>query len=228
MKKKVFGKGFMVVFLIFAFGAGSSLKVEGASTSRVEIELKENTSITDPKDPENPAIDNPDDEDNKPTEEKGPLSLDVVPNGFYFGTQKMYHDYHEYSAEAGSRQYLQVTDNRSAEIAGWTLKVRQDTYLTDSESGVELTGATLYLPQGTTKSVLASTEGDLTAQSVGITNQEQTIFFAANQEEGHGKGTSTNYWQSENVILGIPRDTVKEGSYKNCIYWVLTDGGPKN
>ncbi|MBO1305024.1 WxL domain-containing protein [Enterococcus sp. 669A] len=202
--------------------------------SEGEITLGENNRVTEPKEPTNPAKPRPGDSYHRPTNEKGPLSLDVVPLGFYFGTQKMYHAAHTYQANGTDNhlQYLQVTDNRDATVNGWSLKVRQADYLRDSQTDYELTGATLYLPQGQPRNQnnlagSAANADSLLTASVPVTDQEVTIFSAPNRENA-GKATSTNFWQANDVTLSIPRDTVQPGNYSTKIYWILTDGGPSN
>lgn len=203
-------------------------------SSEGKVSLKENNRVTEPKEPLDPSKPRPDDTDNLSTNEKGPLSLDVVPKGFYFGTQKMYHAAHTYQATGTEDhlQYLQVTDNRDANVNGWSLKVRQAHYLRDEQTNHELTGATLSLPQGETRNEInpngSSTSADgLIASSVSINNQELTLFSATDRAKV-GKATSTNFWSSRDVTLTIPRDTVQAGNYSTKIYWILTDGGPAN
>lgn len=199
-----------------------------------KVLLHENNRVTEPKEPLNPEETRPNDPYNRPTNEKGPLSLDVVPRGFYFGTQKMYHAAHTYQATASNNhlQYVQVTDNRDRAVNGWSLKVRQSDYLRDAKTNHELTGATLYLPKGKPRNTnnpagSASDANDLIASEVSITNQEVTIFSAPNRENV-GKATSTIFWQAHDVKLSVPKDTVQAGDYSTKIYWILTDGGPSN
>lgn len=238
MKKRMFRKiffvglvGMSVSFNALGYAAANQVQSDG------EINLVENGSPTDPKNPLDPSKpQEPVDPNNPPTNEKGPLSLDVAPKGFYFGTQKMYHAAHEYKAEGVSdhKQYLQVTDNRDADTYGWTLKVRQDGYLRDEKTTYELKGATLVLPVGEARNRnngAGSTEptSDLTTYGVEVSNEEKIIFSApSDTTKKAGKSTSTNSWQSQSVSLNIPKDTAKAGEYSNKIYWILTDGGPTN
>lgn len=238
MKKRMFRKMFFVGLV------GMSVGFNGlgyAATDRVnsegEIKLTNNETPTDPKNPVDPSIpQEPKDPNNPSTHEKGPLSLDVAPKGFYFGTQKMYHAAHEYQAigVADHKQYLQVTDNRDAGIYGWTLKVRQDGYLRDEKANYELKGSTLVIPSGEARNRNngnGATEiaSDLTTYGVTVTDEEKIVFSApSDTSKKAGKSTSTNSWQSQSVSLNIPKDTAKEGEYSNKIYWILTDGGPTN
>lgn len=221
----------------FGIGAGSLEEVSGQVTTEGKLELTDNHSPTPPKNPMNPAEpEDTSDSNNPPTNEKSPLSLDVVPKGFYFGKQKMYHETHEYKANgvADHRQYLQVTDNRDNGIYGWTLMVRQDGYLKDEQSGYELKGSIVTLPRGEARNRnnhegATEVSSDLTTYAVEVTNEEKILFSASgDSSKKAGKSTSTNSWRSQEVTLTIPKNTVKEGVYKNKIYWILTDGGPTN
>lgn len=211
--------------------------VQAQVTTNGKVELTPNHSSTPPKKPTNPAEpEDTSDSNNPPTNDRSPLSIDVVPKGFYFGKQKMYHDTHEYKATGVTDhiQYLQVTDNRDSGLYGWTLMVRQNGYLKDEQTGYELKGSILTLPQGEARnrnnhegsSVVSS---DLTTHAVEVTNEEKILFSASGDaSKKAGKSTSTNFWRSQEVTLTIPKNTVKEGVYKNKIYWILTDGGPTN
>ncbi|MGG5370909.1 WxL domain-containing protein [Enterococcus sp. AZ196] len=235
MKKRMFGKMFFVGLV--GISVGFNALGYAAVSSDGEINLVENKSPTAPKDPLDPSKpQEPADPNNPPTNEKGPLSIDAAPKGFYFGTQKMYHAAHEYKAEglADHRQCLQVTDNREAETYGWTLKVRQDGYLRDEKTNYELKGATLTLPAGEARNRnngAGSTElaFDLVTYGVEVGSEEKVVFSApSDSAKKAGKSTSTNSWQSQSVSLNIPKDTARAGNYSNKIYWILTDGGPTN
>lgn len=235
MKKRMVGKIFFVGLIVLSIGAESHVTF-GQVRSEGEISLTENKNPTEPKNPSEPAKpQEPEDPNNLPTGEKGPLSLDVVPKGFYFGTQKMYHAAHEYQANGAAehKQYLQVSDNRDTGTYGWTLKVRQEDYLKDELTGYKLTGTMLILPSGEARNSNNASAGELdqklSTYKVEVTNEEKIIFSApSSASEMAGKATSTNSWQSQRVSLNIPKDTAKAGKYSNKIYWILTDGGPTN
>ena len=97
-----------------------------------KITLEENNDSTKPVDPTDPTKPgDTDDKDNVDTGNKGPLSLDVAPKSFDFGTQKMYQTEYTYKAKKTKKdvQYLQVTDNRDVDHLGWEVTVKQDGYL---------------------------------------------------------------------------------------------------
>lgn len=220
--------GSVVFGLLMVSVWGEVVLAQQAISNETSISLLENQDPTSPKDPEDPSIDqNGDDSNNSVTGNKGPLSLDVVPNGFYFGTQKIYHATHEYRAEgiAKHNQYLQVTDNRDAGIYGWSVKVKQDHYLRDETKNISLNGATLVLPQGIPRNSIAESstakDDSLRTSNVEVTSDEKTIFYAPSDETA-GKAVSINTWKSDQVFLRVPRDTAKEGHFSNTIYWTLS------
>lgn len=200
---------------------------QAATTSTGEVGFFEGDDPTKPRDPDDPNQELPENpEGNQVTEEKGPLSIDVVPLSFSFGTQKIYDEQHDYNAQKGEKQYLQITDNRGSEKGGWILKVRQDQELTDQKTGKKLSGAALKLPAGIIKNTIAEETMNLKSNSVTVSAEEQIIFQTSNSQ--NGKGTSVCSWSPEEVVLSIPRDTAEAGSYQNKIYWILTDQGPLN
>lgn len=207
---------------------------ESTATTPGQIELTVNDDKTvsrDPNDPTKPGgiVDN----GGMNTSNQGPLSLDVAPAEFDFGSQKMYISAHTYLAvnedastvtgEPIENQYLQITDNRDAGIYGWVVKVKQDTYLTDGEK--VLKGTTINIPEGIPRNELniPATDPDLklTTQAVKIDTTEQTIFSAKETNKG-GKATSTSVWKAADVSLTIPANTAQAGNYTNTITWTLT------
>ncbi|EPI00476.1 hypothetical protein D920_00839 [Enterococcus faecalis 13-SD-W-01] len=232
MKKWLFGKSVFAVLVSLVASNGIPVTASSHGTnSEGTVRLEENRQTTDPKNPTDPSRPQQPDPNNPPTNNRGPLSLDVAPKGFYFGNQKMYHTEHEYQAQGKENhiQYLQVSDNRDEGIYGWMVKVRQDGYLRDEESGHELKGAVLTLPKGGVRNSNDSKESGLRGESVEITKEEQTIFSApADKSVKAGKATSTYFWQSQEATLTIPRNTARAGEYSKKIYWILMDGGPEN
>lgn len=216
----------MLTILGLALTFGSPTFADGNQTAitKGQIELKENdepTSPVDPLDPSKPAGD--EDPNNPSTNNKGPLSLDVAPGAFDFGVQKVYGNRHTYYVEKDFNQFLQVTDNRDADVYGWTVKVKQDGYLRNDS--YELSGATIAIPKGVARNSLNDdpTQEDsiLITKGVEINNQDQTV-FASPKENLSGKGTSTDTWKSKDVSLTIPKQTAKSGSYHNTVEWTLT------
>lgn len=195
------------------------------------IQNEEPTGPVNPVDPTKPIVD-PGEEGGEPTGNKGPLSLDVAPKAFDFGEQKMYTAAHTYQAvnaadaTAGiTHQYLQVTDNRDADIFGWVVTVKQDRYLTDDNTSNTLTGATIGVPQGEARNSLTadptSVDAKLKTAAVSIDLTEKRVFEAAASAKA-GKGTSTSVWNSADVTLTIPANVAKAGNYTNNVVWTLT------
>jgi hypothetical protein len=231
MKKWLFGTSVFAVIVSMAASNGIPVTASSHGTnSEGTVRLEENQQPTEPKDPTDPSRPQQPDPNNPPTNNRGPLSLDVAPKGFYFGQQKLYHAEHEYQAQGKENhiQYLQVTDNRDEGIYGWMVKVRQDSYLRDEASKHELKGAVLTLPKGESRNS-NNKESGLRGDAIEVTTEEQTIFSAVKDESVKaGKATSTYYWQSQGVTLTIPRNTAQAGDYSKKIYWILMDGGPEN
>ncbi|MBV7389462.1 WxL domain-containing protein [Enterococcus sp. ALS3] len=203
------------------------------------IVLEENDDPTKPVDPTDPTKPlEPEDPDNPGTGNEGPLSLDVAPKKFDFGVQKMYQTKHTYtgvamdnSEERGDRHYLQVTDNREADVTGWTVKVKQDRELTDDGTNNILTGAYIKLPKADARNSLnvPSTSIDTSFTTVGgsglnISTAEQTVFAPTSTTTNKGKATSTSLWKSSEVELTIPAGVAKAGTYTNNVEWSLTAG----
>lgn len=196
---------------------------DGHGYTTGKITLNENDGTTPPVNPEDPGTpQTPYDPSNPPTGNKGPLSLDVAPAAFDFGEQEMYASDHTYYAEGDFNQYLQVTDNRDADISGWTVTVKQDDFLRNDT--YTLTGATITVPAGVGRNSLnvPSTDVDtsLVTTQAGVNGTEQTVFAAT--EVGSGKAQSTDTWSANKVSLKIPAKTAKQGEYHNTLTWTLT------
>lgn len=208
------------------------------ATTESKIILEENDGKTSPVDPTDPTKPGGEDEDNEKTKNQGPLSLDVAPKSFDFGTQKMYQSEHTYNAKKTKKlQYLQVTDNRDVGQLGWTVTVKQDGYL-KTEKGYELSGAYLALPKRETRNSLAEnpTEdvsyffkdalGKGQSKDNGEIHTEEIDVFKTkdDKEEPYGKGTSVSSWKADEVSLTIPANIAKAGNYTTNVVWTLTAG----
>ena len=233
------GRGSLVfsLFLIYTLLLNNYQAIATDITSSGGITLKTNDVVTEPYTPTDPTKPlqptDPEDNGGSVTTNKGPLSLDVAPTKYDFGKQKMYQKTHIYSTvnndeissngDAVTTQYLQVTDNRDADIYGWEVKVKQDTYLTSIE-GYELQGTTINIPIGEARNALneppTQVDKNFTINEVTVTTEDKTIWASKNL--GVGKSTSTYVWDSKDVSLTIPAKTAKAGSYKNNIVWTLT------
>lgn len=200
------------------------------------IEFTDNTGVTDPKDPEDPTKPNPNlpDSNNTTTGANGPLSLDVVPNEFNFGTHVISYGEGIYNsnAAAGIKHYIQVTDNRD-DLGGWSISMSR-TEFTDGAN--TLNGSQLYIPSGIARNNLSAsstiadpniTLGE-TSEVNGfegmhsISTTESTLFSAAdNIEDLVGKGTTIYSWDASDEKLSIPAGSAKKGTFTSTINWVL-------
>lgn len=214
------------VLLIGNFGVSLGYaEIQSISETTGHLELIENNNPIEPRDPNDPNKSLDDfEEDHIVTENIGPLSLDVAPNAFDFGHQEMYqttHTYHGVNTNA-SDQYIQVTDNRDADVVGWVVSVRQLNYLT-SENNV-LEGSLIHIPAGEARNSLnhdtAKIDPTLTGKAVEVGLEEEKIFYP--NSPSAGKGTSTLKWRPSDVALTIPAKQAKQGNYQNTILWTLT------
>lgn len=213
-------------------GVLSPLTAAAVDTTPGHIELEENDDPTGPVDPEDPSKGmTPPDPYNPGTSNAGPLSLDVIPTSFEFGTQKMYSEAHTYDGQKQApdhvRQYVQITDNRDSGTYGWSLTVKQDDYL--KNLAYTLTGATLSIPAGTARNSLntpaTGIDAKLTTTAVDITSTDKTVFGTTEDTAAiptTGKGQSTSVWTPEQVKLMIPANVAKAGDYTNTLTWTLT------
>ncbi|MHC5247485.1 WxL domain-containing protein [Enterococcus sp. LJL90] len=239
-KKMVAGVLLSGMVLMMAVPAYAS-SLPSVKNTEGSIVLEENDDPTEPKDPTDPKEPiEPEDPDNPGTGNAGPLSLDVAPRAFDFGTQKMYQDTHTYTGvvttdpQKRNQQYVQVTDNREAvdggSDRGWNVTVKQDHDLI-SAGGHELTGARIKLPQAAARNSLnvdsSAVDSSYTvvgATGVEITNAALTIFAPDTTTFSKGKGTSTMLWKASEVALTIPAGVAKTGDYTNNVEWSLTAG----
>ncbi|EOH96255.1 hypothetical protein I588_04890 [Enterococcus pallens ATCC BAA-351] len=216
------------VLLIGNFGVSLGYaEIQSISETTGHLELVENTRAIEPKDPNDPnrpLYPSDFEEDHIVTGNVGPLSLDVAPRTFDFGQQEMYqttHTYHGVNAESPD-QYIQVTDNRDADVDGWVVSVRQVNYLTSDDNVLE--GSLIHIPTGEARNTLnhdtTKIDPTLTGKAVEVGLEEEKIFYP--NTSGAGKGTSTLKWRPNDVALTIPAKQTKQGNYKNTILWTLT------
>ncbi|EOL42527.1 hypothetical protein RV11_GL000697 [Enterococcus phoeniculicola] len=232
-KMKIAALSTLLVSTVVLSG-GLSAFADSTYSTPGHVTLTENdepTGPVDPTDPTKPIVD-PEEEGGKETGNQGPLSLDIAPKSFDFGTQKMYTAEHTYQAvntadaTAGiTNQYLQVTDNRDADTFGWVITVKQDRYLTDDTKGNTLTGSIINIPAGEARNNLAAdptaVDAKLKTSAVAIDLTEQRVFEAPESVKA-GKGTSTSLWSAADVSLTIPANVAKAGDYTNNVVWTLT------
>ncbi|MHC5375501.1 WxL domain-containing protein [Enterococcus sp. LJL120] len=230
MHKKILSCLFSVSLLI-GFAAPTSLHAaDTGETTPGRLSLLENEDVTTPRDPDDPTkeLEDPDDE-HVITDNKGPLSLDVIPKEFDFGQQKMSLEQIVYQGvnqkaddpeNATKKQYIQVTDNRG-QVSGWKVTVKQADYLATAE-GHKLTGSFLTIPERTAlNSLKENLNGtDFFIDEVEITTAEKDFFLPVGTD--NGKAVSIANWLAKDVKLTVPNGVSVVGAYSNEIIWTLT------
>lgn len=187
----------------------------GEKTSNGLVEFFPSSSITDPKDPEDPNgkpdPENPEtpwdpkDPENKPEPgTKGPLSIDFASN-LNFGENKITNEDETYFARAQNfydkegkvtkvrPNYVQISDNRGTN-AGWTLTVRQEGQFKAEKKTLnsELKNAVITLKAPNVQSNSNATKPEAEKEIVlNPSKVESPVMSAANEA---GAGTWTNAW----------------------------------
>lgn len=220
---------------MMSYAAGTGTTADPAQ-GEATIVFEENNNPTDPKDPTDPTKPNPDplpDDNNDKTDAEGPLSLDVYPSSFDFGTQKIDLNGGTYSSTKTGLHYLQVTDNRD-DLGGWSVSMVRTEFTDDASN--ELTGSALYIPTGVARNGLSAdpTAADsnikiATAGGTGdfsgmheISTSESTIIGAADDLDNLvGKGTTAYSWDAAGEKLAVPAGAAKAGTFTSTINWVL-------
>lgn len=221
--------------------AGVSSDAAGTGTTadpaqgKATIKFDTNYDPTGPKDPTNPTEPNPSplpDDKNEETGAPGPLSLDVYPSNFDFGTQKLDMNGGTYTSEKTGNHYLQVTDNRD-KLGGWSIAMVRTEFSNGTD---ELTGSQLYIPAGEAHNSLASdpTAADTAISVSPATGQDEfdtmheigtteSNLFGAQDDLTNlvGKGTTTYGWEASKELLNIPAGVAKTGTFTSTINWVL-------
>lgn len=219
--------------LSYAAGTGTT---DDPAQGEATIVFEENNNPTEPKDPTDPTKPNPGpfpDGNNDDTEAVGPLSLDVYPSSFDFGTQKIDMNGGTYTSTKTGLHVLQVTDQRD-DLGGWSVSMVR-TEFTDGASK-QLTGSALYIPTGVARNGLtddptgadpnikiatASGTGDFSGMHE-IGTVETTIIGAEDDLANlAGKGTTAYSWDAGGEKLVVPSGAAKAGTFTSKINWVL-------
>lgn len=184
-----------------------------------EVQLTVKSNLVEPRDP---STSDPTDQENEGTGENGELRLDYVPSSFNFGTKEVQWRDTEYQAQGDKDQWIQVADERPAEI-GWTLKATATPFTSGAD---QLSGATLTLPQGelyNKKTAGAANPEGLTSKGeVALSTTASTIFTG---EGENSKDQSTYVWKKNQVKLNVPKGQGKAGNvYKAKITWIVEAG----
>ncbi|MDR0921213.1 MAG: WxL domain-containing protein [Lactobacillales bacterium] len=205
---------------------GMDVSSETTETT-VQLALVEEDGKGEPVDPNIPSKPLPDvPEGNTETGNTGTLKLVVIPKEFNFGKILIYSQEKIYSANTNQTQYLQVSDTREPSKVGWSVTVKQDGDLKSTDGQSVLTGAILTVPCGIVRNSQVEKPSESTStlqsQAVNVNTSEQTIFETALQENGVGKGDSTNSFEGTQVKLKIPKGVGKLGTFSNTLTWTLT------
>lgn len=209
-----------VVIPAFAEDIGNSVSVTGTVT------FEANDNATEAKDPKDPSKPNPvmPDPNNATTGAKGPLSLDVAPSSFDFGSNKVEMGKKDYISNMSGNHYLQITDNRD-NADGWMVKVYRSEFENETSA---LTGSTFTIPAGVARNSLNEIPSEedgtlLTAGKFAIPVGESSAVsvVGATSEEAVGKQTTTYVWDASEEVLTIPANTGKQGTFTSTINWIV-------
>ncbi|HFK1737627.1 TPA: WxL domain-containing protein [Bacillus cereus] len=223
---------------VAAVGTSAFAEEKANMKSKTDVTFIEDTSTTDPNNPENPnekvTPENPGDHE-KGT--KGPLSINYVSN-LHFGERVISGNDQTYFAKLdkvkqGSKtvevpNFVSVTDNRGTN-AGWKLKVKQNAQFKSGNS--ELTNAALslsnpavnsvtdaqYAPTTFKNKVTLAPGGDAVEITTAAKNKGMGDWTTA-----FGKGTEQG---KQSVSLFVPGTTAKEkgAKYSAELTWTLED-----
>lgn len=201
----------------FVVRADSSNQLGADLVKEAQLTVKSN--LVEPRDP---STSDPTDQENEGTGENGELRLDYVPSSFNFGTKEVQWRDTEYQAQGDKDQWIQVADERPAEI-GWTLKATATPFTSGAD---QLSGATLTIPQGelyNKKTAGAANPEGLTSKGeVALSTTASTIFTG---EGENSKDQSTYVWKKNQVKLNVPKGQGKAGNvYKAKITWIVEAG----
>ncbi|MDR1567577.1 MAG: WxL domain-containing protein [Streptococcaceae bacterium] len=207
----------------------------------VIVDFIEDTGMVAPVNPNQPDGGHSDGKDgdgfNRPTENEGVLTLDVIPEWFDFGVQEVDMQEHTYTdivrvkevngqQKAQTVHYLQVSDKRDSSSTGWQLTVHHASVSDRLNNGQqELKGAYLTIPKGVVRNSLSantsSATDTLTSYQVEVADTAKVIFQSSSADSKSGKGQSTNTFLPGEVRLTIPKGVAKAGTYQAKVTWTL-------
>lgn len=221
-------------------GSLPALAEEAVNThdGKATVQFTENTvppGTVDPTDPET-EIENPVDEpNNEGTNNPGPLSLDVFPKTFNFGSGMVDMMGNVFGSKLEGIHYLQITDNRS-DTHGWNVSVSRTEFVDKSAEVAPATGgertlaATLTLPIGVARnSMIGSTPTDTLSHSdaefeIPVASGESGAvpIISADASGTNGKATSTYVWNAGEEKLSVGKGESKTGNFESTINWTLS------
>lgn len=202
-----------------------AVAADSTANSNATVSFKQgNTGPTDPVDPEDPTEPG----DGGGTENPGPLSIDYV-SAFDFGDHDVPTKTETYKAagENGNADYVQITDQRAGDPAGWTLSVAQDGQL-KSSTGDTLIGAAISFGEGTVKTTSEDDPATVTSSTNGSAlatdGSSMTVMSA---KAGNGFGTWLDVFGSADdstVKLTVPVSAHPDAdSYSGTLNWTLNE-----
>ncbi|MBC1417707.1 WxL domain-containing protein [Listeria fleischmannii] len=221
MKKEWIIAGILISFTGVVSNGGNALAVETSSASTTgTVQLitgGEEITPVDPNEPIQPG-------DGKETGNKGPLSIDYVPN-FLFG-QVAVGGSTLVLTDQNTNPFVQVSDNRGSG-AGWTLKLSASSFKNNEDETKALIGTILTIGQVTPEAVDETNASGLptgSAQIFGASDTSAKTIMAAAADSGMGswKGKFKTGTGANSVTLTIPAGN-KVGSYTSTLTWSLNN-----
>ncbi|EGO8372604.1 WxL domain-containing protein [Enterococcus faecalis] len=220
MKKLFLGTSILVTSLfISAQTTHAEIKSKAESKSEVKTILGDTTGPVDPKDPTDPNKPNP---EVPGTGNKGPLTIDYVPN-IEFGEQEIKEKEVTYNAKT-EHPYVQVSDRR-ATGAGWNLKVSIDEFKNEDQE-LALKGAELSLKNGDIKTISGNVSEKPQGNNV-VLNKDLQVIMEAKTDQGMGTWLDVFSGKKDdnaNVQLKVPAGSARaKQGYSSIIHWELAD-----
>lgn len=186
------------------------------------------TPPVNPMNPDDPEIPNDSiDTGNLGTGERGPLSIDMVPN-LDFGKQTISAETKIYSAR-NQHSFVQISNKRGTE-AGWELVASVGEFKSVDGTDV-LKGAELSMMNGQVKTMSENvSDRPQTNSAIIFVNQESQSIL--NSVADSGRGTWLNVWSgnlnnNQSIQLKVLGNSAKPVNYTATIKWTLVSG-PEN
>ncbi|MFD1317663.1 WxL domain-containing protein [Loigolactobacillus zhaoyuanensis] len=218
---------------LLAGGLATSVSAAVSQTekSTATATFTDTTDPTNPIDPEDPDPSNPG--PGPGTGETGPLTIDYV-SDLDFGTHDVPKADATYTAANDKTtdgkaipNFVQVTDQRSGAVKGWTLTVMQDAQFTNDANG-KLEGAQLKF-SGTAVTTTGNTEKAPTTHAVTLDPGTSAVIMDAGA--GAGFGTWADKWGKVTDEEDVSTATLKvpvaahpdAATYTSNLTWTLTD-----
>ncbi len=221
MKKELIIAGTLIGFTVVANVGSTALAVEtstASTTGTVQlITAGEGVTPVDPNEPIQPG-------DGKETGNKGPLSIDYVPN-FLFGQAEVGGS-KLVLTDQNTNPFVQISDNRGSG-AGWTLKLSASSFKNNEDETKTLIGTILTIGQVLPEAVDETNTSGLptgATQTFGTSDTSAKTIMTAAADSGMGswKGKFKTNTGTNSVTLTIPSGN-KVGSYTSTLTWSLNN-----